>query len=239
MTTFLLHGFAQDASAWREVLQAWQPQQPVVAVDLPGHGSAGAVRPGWQANLEAVAERVGPALGQGLVVGYSLGARVALGLVAEGLARRAVLIGVNPGLPMDERQERRRADQQWIDLLREQGIEAFAERWEAQALFASQRRAAPAVREARRAARRRHHPEGLAASLEHMGLGSMPDYWPALPSLDLTLVVGAEDSKFRELAERAHEQTQLPLERVEESGHDVPLEQPGRLAEILRRHASR
>ncbi len=237
MTTFFLHGFAQDASAWREVLQEWQPQQPVLAIDLPGHGTAGPVRQGWQANLEAVAEQLGPTLAQGLVVGYSLGARVALGLVAQGLARRAVLIGVNPGLPLHERQERRRADQQWIDLLREQGIEAFAQRWEAQALFASQRRVAPAAREARRAVRRRHPPEGLAASLEHMGLGSMPDYWPVLSSLELTLVVGAEDSKFRTLAERAHEQARLPLERVEESGHDVPLEQPGRLAELLRRHA--
>lgn len=238
MTTFFLHGFAQDATAWREVLQEWQPQQPVLAIDLPGHGAAGPVRQGWQANLEAVAEQLGPELARGLVVGYSLGARVALGLVAEGLARRAVLIGVNPGLPLRERQERRLADQQWIDLLREQGIEAFAERWEAQALFASQRRAAPAVREARRAARRRHCPAGLAASLEHMGLGSMPDYWPVLPALELTLVVGAEDSKFRALAERAHEHAQLPLETVEESGHDVPLEQPGRLAELLRRYTS-
>lgn len=238
MSAVLLHGFAQDASAWQPVLEAWQPEQPVLVVDLPGHGGGGAVQQGWRANLVAVAERVGPRLAQGLVVGYSLGARVALGLVAEGLARRAVLIGVNPGLPPHERQERRIADQQWIELLLRQGLEPFAERWEAQPLFATQARAAPAVRQARRAARRRQRPEALAASLEHMGLGAMPDYWPVLASLEVALVVGAEDVKFRALAERAHAQAGLPLEVVAEAGHDVPLEQPARLAAILRRLAA-
>lgn len=239
MTAVLLHGFAQDASAWQQVLEAWQPEQPVLALDLPGHASAGAVRQGWSSNLEAVAERIGSQLAHCLLIGYSLGARVALGLVAAGLARRAVLIGVNPGLPPLEREARRRSDREWIELLRAQGIDAFAERWEAQALFSTQGRAAPAVREARRAARRRHHPEALAASLEHMGLGAMPDYWPVLGALEISLVVGAEDDKFRRLAERAHSQAHRPLEIVAESGHDVPLEQPARLAAILRRHTSR
>ncbi|HRC56005.1 MAG TPA: alpha/beta fold hydrolase, partial [Kofleriaceae bacterium] len=149
MIAILLHGFTGDRTTWDEVCRHWQPELPagdqLLAVDLPGHGEGPPVQDGWRANLEAICERVGPALSQAVVVGYSLGARVALGLLAEGLTRRAILIGVNPGLASAERASRQRADAAWVELLLQEGVEAFAARWEAQDLFATQTRAAGAV----------------------------------------------------------------------------------------------
>jgi 2-succinyl-6-hydroxy-2,4-cyclohexadiene-1-carboxylate synthase len=193
---------------------------------------------GWRANLEAICDEVGPDLRDATVVGYSLGARVALGLVAEGLARRAVLVSVNPGPGEPERAERRASDARWAALLRQQGVEVFAARWAAQPLFASQASTLDeAARQRRHAQRLAQSAEGLARSLEEMGLAEMPDYRGALGGLAdrLTLVVGELDGKFRALGEEMRADAALPLHLVAQSGHDVPLEQPRALAELLAR----
>lgn len=239
MIPVLLHGFSGDGTTWAELCLHWQPDQPGVAIDLPGHGAGPAVRRGWRANLEAVREAIevgGERLRDATIIGYSLGARVALGLVAEGLAGRAVLISVNPGLPEHEREARRRADAQWVELLRTRGTSAFADQWAKQPLFASQAHLGEEAPRRRQATRLRQSAEGLARSLEEMGLAEMPDYRPQLPSLAdrLTLIAGADDLKFRALAESMVAQAPaLPLHVIPSCGHDIPLEQPRLLATLL------
>src|SRR5437899_7474795 len=99
MRCALLHGFAGTPAAWDDVIDAWQLPSPPLAIALPGHGG-GPVLPTWDDNLAVVARAIA---GCDVVVGYSLGARVALGLVASGLATFGVLIGVNPGIQDAER----------------------------------------------------------------------------------------------------------------------------------------
>src|SRR6185295_14255008 len=101
MRCVLLHGFAGDPASWDDV-----------AIDadriaLPGHLGGGPLAPMWAANLEAIAARIGRC---DVVVGYSLGARVALGLVVGGHVPRAILISANPGIPDHERPARRASD---------------------------------------------------------------------------------------------------------------------------------
>jgi 2-succinyl-6-hydroxy-2,4-cyclohexadiene-1-carboxylate synthase len=238
MNTVLLHGFTGDRSTWDEVLGHWQPQQPPLAVDLPGHGKGPPVADGWAANLEAIARGVGPVLSIATVVGYSLGARVALGLVASGRAPRAVLIGVNPGISEDARPARARADGAWIELLRRDGVAEFASRWEAQPLFATSVRGSAEARHRRQEVRRAQAAEGLARSLAEMGLAAMPDYRPVLAALapQLALVVGSDDAKFAGLAAAmVAEAPTLSLHQVLGSGHEVLLEQPRALARLLAR----
>lgn len=229
----LLHGFAGDPAVWDAVIEAWPLGQPPVAAALPGHGGP-PVAAGWDANLEALAAR---GLGD-VVIGYSLGARLALGLVARGLAARAVLIGVNPGIDDAERPARRASDAAWAALLRSRGIAAFADAWAAQPLFASQARAPLARRLDRRARRLRHDPEQLARSLEELGLAAMPDYRPALAGLAgrVALVAGAEDERYVAAARAAAAASPgLWLALVPDSGHDPTLEQPAALAAALGR----
>lgn len=242
MITVLLHGFSGDRSSWDEVCEHWQPHQPPqppasrLAIDLPGHGRGPTVRSGWRANLEAICDEVGASLREATVVGYSLGARVALGLVVAGLARRAVLVSVNPGIGEAERAARRSSDAQWAALLRQQGVAAFAERWAAQPLFAAQAETLDeSARQRRRAQRLAQSSEGLARSLEEMGLAEMPDYRGELASLAdrLTLIVGEHDAKFRALGEEMAATTGSHLHVIPRCGHDVPLEQPRALAALL------
>jgi 2-succinyl-6-hydroxy-2,4-cyclohexadiene-1-carboxylate synthase len=230
MRCALLHGFAGTPAAWDDVIAVWQLAEPPHAVALPGHGG-GPVRASWDDNLAAVAAAVGAC---DVVVGYSLGARVALGLVATGRCPRGVLIGVNPGIADGERAARREQDAAWARMLRTRGIEAFADAWQAQPLFATQARAPEARRASRRDRRLALDAEQLARSLEVMGLAEMPDYTPAVPAhrARLALIAGAEDAKYVAIARAL---PAMSCETIADAGHDPTLEQPAELAHAIAR----
>jgi len=231
MRCALIHGFAGSPAAWDDVVAAWELPEPPLAIALPGHEGGGSVRSSWDDNLDVVAKAIA---GCDVAVGYSLGARVALGLVVSGRVPRAVLIGLNPGVADADREERRGADRAWARLARTQGNEEFFAAWEAQPLFASQVRVSAGRRATRRERRRALDPEQLAQSLEHMGLAAMPDYWSAIPAHRdrIALLAGAEDAKYVAIAQG------LPaafFETIPDSGHDPTLEQPAALARAIGR----
>lgn len=230
MRCALLHGFAGTPAAWDDVIHAWQLPEAPIAIALPGHGG-GPVLPTWDENLVAVARAVDHF---DAVVGYSLGARVALGLVAGGLVAHGVLIGVNPGIQDAERDARREFDAAWARMLRTEGVAAFHDAWTSQPLFATQKRVAPDKLADRRARRVALDPEQLAKSLEVMGLAGMPDYWPAVSAHRdrIALLAGADDAKYVALS------ASLPcayFEQVRDSGHDPTLENPRELAAAIAR----
>jgi 2-succinyl-6-hydroxy-2,4-cyclohexadiene-1-carboxylate synthase len=204
MRVAYLHGFLGSPAIWGTHA-------------LPGHGG-GPVRATWQANLEAVAATIGEV---DAVVGYSLGARVAAGLVVGGYAPRAVLISVNPGLADAERAARRASDAVWATLLREHGMARFLDAWEAQPLFATQLAVDRTRIAERRVHRLAHDPEQLARSLEVMGLAEMPDYRGAIDDR-FALLAGADDPKYVAIARALP----APLEVIAGAGHDPTLERP-------------
>ncbi len=207
----LLHGFAGDPQVWEVVGIEGE------AIAMPGHGLP--IRDSWQANLDAIETK-----GATLAIGYSFGARVALGLLADRRIERAILIGVNPGISDEQRPARRAADALWAQLLRERGIEDFIEAWESQPLFATQQRV-PERLAARKKRRLVLDPEQLARCLETMGLAEMPDYRGVVRNA--TLIAGADDAKFLLLA-GDH------VIAIPGAGHDVLLEQPEALAVAIR-----
>jgi 2-succinyl-6-hydroxy-2,4-cyclohexadiene-1-carboxylate synthase len=223
----LLHGFAGTARAWDDTVAAWPRAagHELIAVALPGHGG-GVAQPGWDANLDAVGASVAAARADA-VVGYSFGARLALGLLAAGQTRRAVLIGVNPGIDDADRPARGSADAAWAAMLRDRGIAAFADAWQAQPLFATQARVPAARLAERRAQRLALDPAQLARALDEMGLAAMPDYRPH--AARATLVAGADDVKFVAIAHALG----LPCQTIAGSGHDPTLERPVELAALL------
>ncbi len=221
MRVAFLHGFLGDASVWDGIARAGD-----LRVALPGHGG-GEVLPTWDANVDAIAARLGSVEA---VVGYSLGARLALALVTRGVVARAIAISVNPGIADAEREVRRASDAAWAAMLREHGLPAFLERWENQPLFSTQARVSSDVLAARRARRLKHDPHQLARALEVLGLAEMPDYRDSLDDRT-TLVVGADDDKFVAIA-RA---TRAAVRVIASCGHDPTLERPDELAALLDR----
>lgn len=232
----LLHGFAHTPASWDAV--ADRLATPTVRCPLPGHAPDAPVGADWDAAIAAVAARIDPA---SIAVGYSLGARVALGLLATDRVAGAILISVNPGLDDEAARAARRADDAaWIARLAGGDLDGFLTAWEAQPIFATAARVDDAIRAARRAARRPLDPRGLAAAMTVLGLGAMPPLADALCARAdrARLVVGADDGKFRQLAVAlAARAPALGPTIVDGSGHDPTLEQPAALAALIDRLA--
>lgn len=240
--TVALHGFSGHPLAWLDVVSHLGSGGMVLAPFLPGHGSPPqGPPPGGFADAVGLLARAvsGWHPGPWRLAGYSLGARLALGLLvaAPGLWSDALLIGVNPGLDdAGERRTRRAEDAVRAGLLRAQGVAAFVDTWERLPLLDSQRALSAELLARQRELRLTHEAAGLAWSLEALGLGSMPSFWSQLPRIAqrVVLVAGEKDRRFAELARRAA--TLLPRGRCEVVpgvGHNVVLEAPEVVARLL------
>lgn len=242
MWTFL-HGFTGSPDSWSHVLSRIELERPAITPWLLGHGAAWRSRAVDSFEAEcARAQMMGAdAERPRLLCGYSLGARLALGVLNldPGRFDAAVLIGAHPGLDdSDARSERRTLDAQRARALREDGVPAFVDAWEALPLFASQRELPDDLLRAQRQVRLAHDAEGLARSFEVLGLGEMPSYGPTMGSLGvpITLVAGSLDSKFSRLAESlAERHPNIDAEIVHGVGHNPTLEAPEAIARILKR----
>ncbi|WP_394841533.1 alpha/beta fold hydrolase [Pendulispora brunnea] len=238
----LLHGFAGGPFAWDRVISMLSSERRILRPALLGHGADALEAKGasFEDEVERIAAQVRNAGLHGVhVCGYSLGGRVALGLLARHghLFARATLIGVNPGLAtVREREERLAADERWIERLRRDGVEAFLDAWEEQPLFASQRGLAPEALAEQRSLRRQHSVAGLARAMEVLGLARMPNYWEDLPrmAIPVTLMVGADDAKFLALAHAmAPRLAAATTVVVPGAGHNVVLEKPSAVVQAL------
>jgi 2-succinyl-6-hydroxy-2,4-cyclohexadiene-1-carboxylate synthase len=230
----LLHGFSGTRRAWDAVAAELPERYRPLALDLPGHGDAAAVRP---ADFEACVDQVlARAPERFALAGYSMGGRIALAvaLAAPERVTRLGLVSTTAGIESSaERAERRAADERLAAEIERDGVEAFAERWGAQPLFAGQ---PPEVAAAAREDRLRGDAAGLAAALRGAGPGSMTPLWGRLDVLDVpvAVIVGERDAKFRALGERLA--AALPHAEpavVPGAGHAVHLEAPRAVARSL------
>jgi 2-succinyl-6-hydroxy-2,4-cyclohexadiene-1-carboxylate synthase len=173
------------------------------------------------------------------LIGYSMGGRFALGLIAlePRRFRSATLISTDPGLEdADARRARRARDAAWAKHLLERGLPSFVEAWSNQPLFASQQRLPDADLERQRLARLGQDTGALADSLVQHGLGAMPSLWGALSEYpgELSWIVGELDAKFVAIARevvRRRPQTQLQI--LPDVGHNPGLERPEDLARAI------
>ncbi len=238
MTRRYLHGFLGAPAQWTEVLA--RTGDPLTACPrLPGHGRAPWMPAGGFTDVvDAFAPHVftdAPVT----LVGYSLGARLALALALRHPTRvaRVVLVGVAYGIdsPRD-RADRARADEALAASLERDGVAAFVRAWESLPLFDTQRALPAAVSATQRAWRTDHTARGLAWSLRTLGLGQQPPYRDAFArsTLPVTLVTGARDEKFTAIArELVRLRAGVAHVVVAGAGHNVGLEEPGAVARAI------
>jgi len=233
-----LHGFTGSPQSW-DFLSAPSSERRFVPA-LIGHlgSDAGAEVVAFEDEVDRLA-KLSSAADALHVVGYSLGARLALALAVRHPARvsRLTLISGHPGLGSDsERVARRTADDRWCELLLNRGTAAFVDAWQALPLWATQVHLDSATRSRKRTERLSHDAAGLARSLRVTGLAQMPNYRAQLAEIrvPVTLIAGGLDAKFRDLAEQmARAMTHAQLSIVEGAGHDLLLERPERISELI------
>jgi 2-succinyl-6-hydroxy-2,4-cyclohexadiene-1-carboxylate synthase len=232
----LLHGFTRDHRAWEPVLPCLEGYR-TVRVDLIGHGKSDSPPDASRYTMAHAIEDLEALLHHlhidtfGLV-GYSLGGRVALHLVLEASGRMwaAVFESASPGIEDPEaRKARVASDERLAQSIGTDGIEAFADRWQAQALFASQSGLPPAVLESQRRQRLENAPAGLANSLRGMGAGAQDYLLPRLHTIDTPalFLAGALDERYAAAAPvMASTVPGAEYAIIEGAGHTTHLEQP-------------
>jgi 2-succinyl-6-hydroxy-2,4-cyclohexadiene-1-carboxylate synthase len=224
----LLHGFTQTAACWGPFADELSTTHSLVAIDLPGHGGSGEVR----ANLSQTTELVASSIDRSIVIGYSLGGRVALHLALghPQLVERLVIIGATGGLDSEEeRRQRRVADESLADHLEDIGVDAFLDEWLSQPMFASL-----TAQQSFRELRATNAAAGLASSLRLCGTGTQESLWSRLGELTMPVLViaGANDEKFTHLGHRLVESigTNASIRLIDNAGHSAQLENPAATA---------
>jgi 2-succinyl-6-hydroxy-2,4-cyclohexadiene-1-carboxylate synthase len=231
----LVHGFTQTGRLWGAFGAALALRHRLIRVDLPGHGGSSSV----EADLEgasrllldaAAAEGAEPAD----LLGYSLGARVALHAALEdpGRVRRLILIGATGGIEdASAREQRRQRDTAMADELERDGdLDGFLGRWLANPMFATLRVDAAALAE-----RGRNTAAGLASSLRTAGTGTQEPLWDRLAGCEIPVLAlaGANDPRFVAAGLRIAELTGGVFSAVVGAGHAAHLEQPALCVRIV------
>src|SRR3954451_3647389 len=121
----LLHGFTQTRQSWRRTAQALAGTYRAIHPDLPGHGHAADKTASFDACTAYVR-----ALEPDVLVGYSMGGRIALHAAFHLKPQRLVLVGASPGLAGEiERAKRKQADDELAERIEHTTIEDFAREW--------------------------------------------------------------------------------------------------------------
>lgn len=240
----LLHGFTGSGLNWQDValkLEGWR----IIAPDLPGHGGTAAPAGGMAEvadDLVSLLDQLG--VDEAVVIGYSMGGRLALHLAlqAPGRVRALVLLGATPGITDPSARAQRVAEDAERARLIETDYAAFIDDWEALPLFATQRALAPATRERIGAIRRSHDAPALATALRRLGTGEQAPLYERLPELGMPIlwVVGEFDAKFRAIADSVR--PLLPTAQfaiLPYAGHAVHIERPSAFGTLFKAFAEK
>jgi 2-succinyl-6-hydroxy-2,4-cyclohexadiene-1-carboxylate synthase len=243
--TVFIHGFMGHRVMWLPVLNSAAALGfRCHMASVPGHGGPALMEAGadFDVTVDTMAKQL-PNDGPVHLVGYSMGARLALALAIRhpNRVRTALLVGGTPGIEDDvKRQKRARWDQRQAEHIRAEGVEKFIDRWQALPMFASQEHLSAEVLAAQRRQREQNTANGLAWAMEILGQGAMPSYWEALETCEvpLRLLTGRWDTKYCEIAKRmANVAPNAGHRIVSGAGHNVVLEAPGVVAKEVLAHA--
>lgn len=165
-----------------------------------------------------------------ILLGYSMGGRLALQLATRYPTHFSglIVIGGTPGLrERDERTKRVQWDASQAHRLLQDGIVRFVEYWQELPIISTQANISNDIRGPMIDRRVQQDPAMLALSMQHFGTGSMPSCWEGLECLTMPtlLMVGAQDSKYQQIAnEMMRSLPSAHLSIVPNAGHCAHLE---------------
>ena len=226
-----VHGFTQTGKSWVTAAQAIGDSTNTF-VDAPDHGESQEISLTLQETGDEIADI---AFGK-VLVGYSMGARMALHAVLQHpfAMTGLVLVSGTPGIEVDsERAARVQADEELASRIESIGTSAFIQEWIRQPLFAKSKFSNEEIQD-----RSRNTPTSLATSLRKCGTGQQESLWSQLQEINIPvlLICGARDEKFTEIAQRMNQAIPRSTLRVlDKAGHNAHLDQPEAFAQAVNR----
>lgn len=231
-----IHGLLGTKADWKKVIEKL-PHFQCFSLDLPLHGDAGAINVNnFDDTCVYLATQIKSAVGNSphFLIGYSLGARIALyyTLCAQGNngnLQGLVLEGVNLGLSNEkERRSRWLSDQKWAQRFSNEPMDSVLQDWYQQPVFAhlNNRQRLEVIRK-----RNENCGTNIARMLLATSLAKQPDFRTKVRSSSVPIyyIVGEKDQKFKEIALA----NQLDLIMIENAGHNTHVENPQKFAEKL------
>jgi 2-succinyl-6-hydroxy-2,4-cyclohexadiene-1-carboxylate synthase len=213
----------QRGDAWRPVAELLPERYPSRLLDHDEHSFEGRMR--------EIADS-----GADVLVGYSLGGRLALRAALRdpesyrGLVTVGATAGVEEG-PL--RVARAEADEKLASWMEAMPIEDIVGLWERQPLFADQ---GDALVEEQRPGRLSQDPRSLALLLRTAGQGVLEPVWHELRALELPIlaIAGARDDGYTAAAKRiAATAPNARAAIVENAGHAPQLQRPDEVARLI------
>ena len=243
-TLVFLHGLLGSGRDWQQVVNQLGSKYTCLTIDLPGHGHSRLLHAaGFEQTSQWLSETLAArGIKRYILVGYSLGARVAMfhachQAVASSVASQLcglILEGGHFGLPQSERAARLENDQRWAQRFAGEPIAEVLADWYQQPVFSSlnhdQRQGLIAKRS-----------DNLGSSIAHMlqatSLAKQPLLQSQLTGLPIPVhyLCGEKDKKFTLLATGSD----LSYQVIEDAGHNVHVEQPYLFARAVDDYISR
>jgi len=229
-----LHGAVGAASDWRGLAKALAANGiSTRAVDLWRFLECESVTmPDFGKRLNAEAGGEVQRAAHRILIGYSMGARLALhALLENGPWDAAVIISANPGLrDPAEAATRRSSDTVWATQALTLPWQDFIGKWNAQPILGG------AMRDSREDGKLIQRRREIARSFVDWSLGNQQPLWDRLPEIKIPVlwIAGENDTKFRSIAEEASavaENFQLAIAPA--ADHRVPWENEPWLAEQI------
>ncbi|MGC8856659.1 MAG: 2-succinyl-6-hydroxy-2,4-cyclohexadiene-1-carboxylate synthase [Anaerolineae bacterium] len=230
-----LHGFLGRGAQWEEMVAPLRERWYVLTPDLPGHGTNLHNDLNTPLTFDQVTDEIlhfmdTRNLRHIILVGYSLGGRLALHVACRFPQRVTALVleSTSPGIPdATERARRLEEDRHRATAILQQGMRSFVQHWYQQPLFASLQRHPALLRELKHAAAQ-NDPHWMAKVIYDLSPGQQIPLWDCLPRLAIPtlLIAGEQDPKYTTLMTQMA--TRLPHARLviaPQAGHNVHVEQ--------------
>lgn len=195
-----LHGFTQTKESWLPVISAIDGEYSHCIIDAPGHGGSTF----GQRTLQQAGDDVAETMQPGVLVGYSMGARIALhtALQHPEIITGLVLISGTAGLDDEtDRRNRRESDESLAQHIAEIGVEHFIPEWLSNPMFRGLSTELADI-----PLRCKNTSKGLGDSLRYAGTGTQKPLWDVLHTftMPVLLIAGENDEKFINNARRMH-----------------------------------
>ena len=230
-----LHGFGGSGPDFEQLGQVFTSKR-VIAPNLPGHGGLRFDEWSTMRHLTALRERIEFPVD---VLGYSMGARVALHWLIERKlpVRSLTLIGATPGLRTKaERIARLEFESTVSHRLQTNTPIEFQNWWASLPIIRSQSRMPKKAREAMTLRRQKNSLPCLNQALSEWSTARRPNLWKRLVEIKVPviLIVGKQDLKYSALAREMVEMCpNARLELIDGCGHAPHLEKAQIVAQRL------